>query len=307
VERAKSTELAERAEPAKLTELREKNQRLGEVLRELGSVVVAFSAGIDSTFVLARAVEELGDKVVAVTAASQTFPDRELEEAIQLAKSLGARHLVVHIDEMGNSDFVSNTPHRCYFCKSGLYSNLIGVAKEQDIPWIADGANMDDLGDYRPGRKAAKEHQVRSVLQEVGMYKDELRQLAKEMGLTNWDKPSFACLSSRIPYGTRITMDKIQQLDHGEQALREMGFKQLRIRHHDKIARLEVPKSEFPRVLELADEITKVLKAEGFQYVTMDLQGYRSGSMNETLSKTLNETVHETVHEALAPKAEERA
>ena len=285
-------ERAERMEPTeqlKQATLAAKNQRLGEVLRELGSVVIAFSAGIDSTFVLARAVEELGDKVVAVTAASQTFPDRELEEAIELAKSLGARHLVVNIDEMADSDFVSNTPHRCYFCKSGLYSNLIGVAREQGIPWIADGANMDDLGDYRPGRKAAKEHQVRSVLQEVGLYKDELRQLAREMGLTNWDKPSFACLSSRIPYGTRITMDKIRQLDHGEQALREMGFRQLRIRHHDKIARLEVPKSEFPRVLELADEITRVLKAEGFQYVTMDLQGYRSGSMNETLANNAEE------------------
>ena len=267
-------------------ELFEKNERLGELLRDLGSVVVAFSAGIDSTFVLARAVEELGENVLAVTAASETFPDRELEEAIELAKKLGARHEVIHIDEMADENFVANTPHRCYFCKSGLYTNLIDVAASRDIPWIVDGANMDDLGDYRPGRKAAKEHNVRSVLQEAGLYKEELRELARQMGLPNWDKPSFACLSSRIPYGTKITLDKIHQLDEGEQALRDMGFRQLRIRHHEKIARLEVPRTEFARVLERADEITQVLKAQGFTYVTLDLQGYRSGSMNETLVKT---------------------
>ncbi|BCJ86264.1 ATP-dependent sacrificial sulfur transferase LarE [Effusibacillus dendaii] len=268
-------------------DLRAKNDRLGEILREMDQVVVAFSAGIDSTFVLARALEELGNKVLAVTAASETFPDRELNEAIELAKHLGARHEIIQIREMENPDFVANNPDRCYHCKAGLYNSLTSLATERGIPWILDGANMDDLGDYRPGRKAAKEYKIRSVLQEAQLYKEELRQLARDMGLPNWDKPSFACLSSRIPYGSLITLEKVEQLDRGEEALRTMGFRQLRIRHHDTIARIEVPREEFIKVLDRANEITEILKAEGFTYVTLDLQGYRSGSMNENLLKVL--------------------
>lgn len=266
-------------------DLQEKNKKLGRILRDMEQVIVAFSAGIDSTFVLARAAEELGDRVLAVTAASETFPERELNEAIELAKQLGARHEIIQIVEMENPHFVANNPDRCYHCKAGLYATLTGLAKERKIPWILDGANMDDLGDYRPGRKAAKEYEIRSVLQEAGLYKEEIRQLAREMGLPNWDKPSFACLSSRIPYGQQITLEKVRQLDRGEQVLRDMGFRTLRIRHHDTIARIEVPREEFDKVLSHADQITAALKAEGFTYVTLDLEGYRSGSMNEILRK----------------------
>lgn len=263
--------------------LQEKNKRLGDILSEMGQVVVAFSAGIDSTFVLARAVEELGDNVLAVTAASETFPERELTEAMALAKKLGARHEVVRIAEMENPSFVANNPDRCYHCKSGLYSSLTKIAREHGIRWILDGANMDDFKDYRPGQRAAKEYEVRSVLQEAGIYKQELRQLAHQMGLPNWEKPSFACLSSRIPYGSSITLEKVAQLERGEDALRQMGFQKLRIRHHDKIARIEVDQADFQKVMELSGQITQVLKDQGFAYVTLDLQGYRSGSMNEVL------------------------
>jgi uncharacterized protein len=266
-------------------ELYEKKQKLYDILAEMDQAIVAFSAGIDSTFVLACAKEVLGDRVLAVTAASETFPERELQEAIELAKWLGVRHEVIEIKEMENPNFVANNPDRCYHCKAGLYSRLTALAKERGIRYVLDGANMDDLGDYRPGRKAAADYQIRSVLQEAGLYKEELRHLAKEMGVPNWDKPSFACLSSRIPYGELITLEKVGQLDRGEERLRRFGFKQLRIRHHGEIARIEVLPEEFPKAIEYAAQITAILKEEGFAYVTLDLQGYRSGSMNETLKK----------------------
>lgn len=263
--------------------VQEKKQKLYDILATMDQVIVAFSAGIDSTFVLKCAAEVLGDRVLAVTAASETFPDRELQEAIDLAKQFGVRHEVVQIKELENPNFVANNPDRCYHCKAGLYATLTDLAKERGIPWVLDGANMDDLGDYRPGRVAAKEYEIRSVLQEVELYKEELRELAREMGVPNWDKPSFACLSSRIPYGDIITLDKVEQLDRGEGQLRTLGFKQIRVRHHGTIARVEVLREEFSKALDLVDEITTILKGEGFTYVTLDLEGYRSGSMNETL------------------------
>ncbi|PWK03942.1 ATP-dependent sacrificial sulfur transferase LarE [Tumebacillus permanentifrigoris] len=263
--------------------LSEKKTQLYGILREMDQVIVAFSAGIDSTFVLACAKEVLGDRVLAVTAASETFPDRELREAVALAAELGVRHEVIEIREMANPNFVANNPDRCYHCKAGLYSQLTALAQEREIAWVLDGANMDDLGDYRPGRQAAKEFAIRSVLQEADIYKEELREMAREMGLSNWEKPSFACLSSRIPYGNLITLEKVGQLDRGEERLRALGFRQIRLRHHDQIARVEVLRDELARAVEYADEITAILKEEGFSYVTLDLQGYRSGSMNETL------------------------
>jgi uncharacterized protein len=264
-------------------DVQQKKRELYDILSTMDEAIVAFSAGIDSTFVLACAHEVLGDKVLAVTAASETFPERELQEAIELAKQLGVRHEIIEIKEMENPNFVANNPDRCYHCKAGLYSRLTDLAKERGIRFVLDGANMDDLGDYRPGRQAAKDYSIRSVLQEAEFFKEELREVAREMGLPNWNKPSFACLSSRIPYGNLITLDKVGQLDRGEDKLRSLGFKQIRIRHHDNIARVEVLREELARAVEYADEITEILKAEGFTYVTLDLQGYRSGSMNETL------------------------
>jgi uncharacterized protein len=269
--------------------LQEKDRKLGEILREMGRVMIAFSGGVDSTFVLKRAQQELGDQVLAITAASETFPTREFDAAVQLAADIGVQIYKTEVKEFENASFVANNPDRCYHCKTGLYTHLQAVAADLDYPYLLDGSNVDDLGDYRPGLQAKNEQGVRSVLQEAGFKKDEIRQLSKELGLPTWNKPSFACLSSRIPYGTIIEKYKIDQLDEGEYFLSTLGFYQIRVRHHDKIARIEVMPEEIHKVLEHREQIYAKFIALGFSYVTLDLQGYRTGSMNEVLS---SETVN---------------
>nr|WP_166240645.1 ATP-dependent sacrificial sulfur transferase LarE [Paenibacillus turpanensis] len=264
-------------------ELREKDRKFGEILKGMGRIMVAFSGGVDSTFVLKRALQELGDDVLAVTAASETFPTREFDAAVSLAEGMGAKLMKTEVSELTNANFVANNPDRCYHCKTGLYEHLKQIAKDHGYPYIVDGSNVDDLGDYRPGLQAKTEQGVRSPLQEAGFTKDDIRALSKELGLATWNKPSFACLSSRIPYGTRIEKHKIDQLDLAEAYLMDLGFYQVRVRHHDKMARIEVMPNEIQKVVDNREAIYAKFAELGFTYVTLDLQGYRTGSMNETL------------------------
>ncbi|MGQ9630654.1 MAG: ATP-dependent sacrificial sulfur transferase LarE [bacterium] len=269
-----------------MREVDEKLERLRSILKGMERVVIAYSGGVDSTFLTKVATELLGDNAIAVTATSATYPEWEFREAKDIAAQFGFNHRIINSEELEIEGFSDNPPNRCYYCKGELFGKLLEIAREEGAKYVLDGTNADDLGDFRPGRQAAEELGVRSPLMEAEMSKDDIRLLSKEMGLPTWNKPSFACLSSRFPYGEKISWEKLQKVAKAEEYLRELGIGQLRVRHHDSIARIEVLPSDFPRLCrdEVRGQILRKFKELGYAYVTLDLAGYRTGSMNEVLA-----------------------
>jgi uncharacterized protein len=261
----------------------DKRAELRRLMRQMESIVIAYSGGVDSTLLLKIAHDELGDAAIAVTADSPSLPRHELQEAQAIAASVSIRHVCLKTNELSDADYIANTSQRCYFCKSHVGDELVAYARANGYRFIVDGNNADDTGDHRPGRRAARERGIRSPLQEVGLTKAEIRAWARELGLRNWDKPAAACLSSRIPYGTPVSAETLTQIEHAEGFLREQGFHQLRVRYHSPVARLELDAADFSRALELRHAIVAALREIGFAYVALDLSGFRSGSMNEVL------------------------
>ena len=265
--------------------LLDKYDRLKDYLASFGSVAVAFSSGVDSTFLLYAAKEALGDHAIAVTASSCSFPERELKEAKEYCQKMGIRHFVIKSEELEIEGFSHNPKNRCYLCKHELFEKIGALAKEQGINEIAEGSNLDDNGDYRPGLQAVAELGVKSPLRHIGFTKQEIRELSQYLNIPTWNKQSFACLSSRFPYGDLINEKKLKMVDRAEQLLLDMGFHQLRVRIHGDVARIELLPDEFPKFMEEKTRLSvyKKFKEYGFSYVTLDVLGYRMGSMNETL------------------------
>lgn len=260
-----------------------KLKELKTILRDMNSVLVAYSGGVDSTFLLKVACDILGEGVIAVTARSSTYPKIELKEAKRLAKIIGARHIIIESEETEIDGFKENPVDRCYYCKRELFSRLRDIADKNKIKYVLDASNYDDLNDFRPGMKAAKELRIESPLKKARLTKSEIRYFSKVLGLDTWNKPSFACLASRFPYGSKITKQKLGIIEKAENYLRELGLSQFRVRHHDNIARIEVEPKDFELVIEKSMKINEYLKKLGFKYIALDLGGYRTGAMNEVL------------------------
>jgi uncharacterized protein len=262
-----------------------KEERLRDLFRALDSVIVAYSGGVDSSYVAYVANEELGPRAFCITGQSASLPSYQNAEIKSVVDKFGFHHEIIGTDELENPNYSANNADRCYFCKDELYTKLESVARSRGIQHIVDGSTVDDLDDYRPGRQAATQHSVRSPLIEVGLNKSEVRELSRRATLPTWDKPASPCLSSRIAYGTTVTIERLNKVDRGEEILREFGFREFRVRHHDTLVRLEIAAAEMDRVLrkEVVEQLAARFRELGFKYVTLDLQGFRSGSMNEAL------------------------
>lgn len=267
--------------------LDEKFQLLKENLKKIRSAAIAYSGGVDSTFLLRAAYDVLGNDVIAVTARSSTYPEREFKEAKEYIEKLGAQHIVIISEELEIEGFAKNPVNRCYYCKTELFSKIRKIADTHGKKEILDGSNLDDTGDFRPGMKAARELKVISPLKDAGLTKNDIRELSKRLNIPTWNKPSFACLSSRFPYGHEITVPKLSMVEKAEQLLLDMGVRQVRVRHHGEIARVEVAAEERSKFFneKILDKISEELKKIGFKYVTLDMNGYRTGSMNEVLKE----------------------
>lgn len=266
--------------PALTPETAAKLDALRALMRSFESVLVAYSGGVDSALVMAVAHEQLGDRALACIGVSPSYPTREMRDAIKLAEQLAVPFRIVNTEEYLDPNYAANPTNRCYFCKSELHDQLKGIVEEEGWAWVLDGANASDLGDHRPGMNAARERNVRSPLLETGITKAEVRAIAQHLGLPVWDKPAMACLSSRVPHGTPITPELLRQIEAAEDVLVELGFAQFRVRHHDEIARIEIPVEDFPRAVDAHAVIVNGVKAAGYRFVTLDLAGFRSGSLN---------------------------